>query len=528
MMVLIKRKFSFYFVTLMIADCNNQDFLFFCRIVGANDGGAIMIRRNHTNYIPALTVLLTKEFNRVLAAATNNRNCYSFLVLDLKTSGDVNHLFFVPLEHLDTLHNSMESILESSNVSTTTVEIPWSSQYAPMFLSESIANTLGLNMDEYFSTPACRVEYTDDVDALPLFAIMFGKQMEWPYQSPIINLFVSFIDYINKQKKSFSLERINTVNIDGTVAQACDYASILRAACERELIYRFTGKRVTQIPRKGSFFDLVCNLACMAYEGTPNTGYLRFTSETTIAKSTIRFAKSVACTIENRRELRKLLAMTNSDNGLLVTKEEAVGLTSGKQFRSFIRFDGNGKWKLYLNDTDHPIVSVEGNVCSFCTTEVTNEFHPAFQSVFGDEGDPNTIKAIVDEAKQQKHGTSIIISECAEEEAERLAKYSRAIRIVPISFAERSGISGVIQALTAIDGALLVSLSGECYAIGAILDGEVCSDGSTARGARYNSLANYVTWKSKSTEKHPNGIRSMAVVISEDQTVDFIPPKANE
>ena len=86
-----------------------------------------------------------------------------------------------------------------------------------------------------------------------------------------------------------------------------------------------------------------------------------------------------------------------------------------------------------------------------------------------------------------------------EEEAYRLAKYSRAIRIVPISFVDLSGKAGVIKSLTAIDGALLVSLSGECYAIGAILDGEVCSEGSTARGARYNSLANYVTWKSKRT-----------------------------
>lgn len=483
-----------------------------------------MPRRIHDNNIAALTVLLTKEFKQVLASATSNRNCYSFVVIDLKTAGDINHLFFVPLTKLDLLHNSMRNILESAIISTMTTEIPWSNQYSPMFLSDAIANALGLNMNECFSTPACRVEYTDNSNAPSLYAIMFGKKIQWPYQSPIINLFVSFIDYINKQKNSLSSERLNTLNIDKTVTHACDYASILRAACERELIYRFTGSRVAQTARKESFFDLVCNLACMAYEGNSNTGYLRFTSESTIAKSTIRFAKNVACTIENRRELRKLLEMTDSDNGLLVTKGEAVGLTPGKQYRSFIRFDRNGKWKLYLNDTDHPIVSVEGNVCSFCTTEVTNEFRPAFRSVFGDTGDPDTIETIVDAARQQKHGTSIIISECAEEEAYRLAKYSRAIRIVPISFVDLSGKAAVIKSLTAIDGALLLSLSGECYAIGAILDGEVCSEGSTARGARYNSLANYVAWKSKRTNEHPNGIRSLAVVVSEDQTVDFITP----
>ena len=44
--------------------------------------------------------------------------------------------------------------------------------------------------------------------------------------------------------------------------------------------------------------------------------------------------------------------------------------------------------------------------------------------------------------------------------------------------------------------------------------------GDTARGARYNSLKNYVVWRTKSDKTY----QVMAVVISEDQTTDILPP----
>ena len=136
------------------------------------------------------------------------------------------------------------------------------------------------------------------------------------------------------------------------------------------------------------------------------------------------------------------------------------------------------------------------------------------------------ISKIVEAAKEQKHGTSIIISDKAEEESTRLCKKKRAIRIQKYVFFDRSitdkAQEKIIKKFTSIDGALIISPDGVCYAIGVILDGKAVENGDTGRGARYNSLNNYVSWAKE--EKDIKAI-SMAIVISEDQTIDCLPKK---
>ena len=55
-----------------------------------------------------------------------------------------------------------------------------------------------------------------------------------------------------------------------------------------------------------------------------------------------------------------------------------------------------------------------------------------------------------------------------------------------------------------------------CACIGAILDGDAVTAGSTARGARYNSTVNYITRRSQ------KGQDFIGIVISEDGTVDAV------
>ena len=69
-------------------------------------------------------------------------------------------------------------------------------------------------------------------------------------------------------------------------------------------------------------------------------------------------------------------------------------------------------------------------------------------------------------------------------------------------------------------------VKGYCHAAGAILDGEMISAGRSDRGARYNSIANYVSWVLKKWEKEKGEkYFCFAAIISEDEMVNLIFPK---
>ena len=114
---------------------------------------------------------------------------------------------------------------------------------------------------------------------------------------------------------------------------------------------------------------------------------------------------------------------------------------------------------------------------------------------------------IVETAMEQPHGTSIVVSERAGDEAARLS--GQCTRIEPVVLGEE-----MIRRVTSIDGAVLLDAEGRCHAIGAILDGRATPMGRPARGARYNSALRYVC---------DAGCPTLAVVISEDGRVDVLP-----
>ena len=74
-----------------------------------------------------------------------------------------------------------------------------------------------------------------------------------------------------------------------------------------------------------------------------------------------------------------------------------------------------------------------------------------------------------------------------------------------------------MRKLSIIDGAILVSPTGICFAIGVILDGIATDYGDSSRGARYNSAIRYFV--SSSSAKR----RTLCVVISADGYVDIFP-----
>ena len=118
-----------------------------------------------------------------------------------------------------------------------------------------------------------------------------------------------------------------------------------------------------------------------------------------------------------------------------------------------------------------------------------------------------------------RHGTSIVFMEkrgIAAEIDNRLSRYRRGFKVKPFALAEAK--EEVLQGITAIDGAVFADLSGDCHAIGVIVDGQMVVEGDYGRGARYNSIKNYITGYKVS---HPKEI-CLAVVMSEDGMINVI------
>jgi len=114
--------------------------------------------------------------------------------------------------------------------------------------------------------------------------------------------------------------------------------------------------------------------------------------------------------------------------------------------------------------------------------------------------------ALAEACTRQTHGTLLVISERAAEEAQRLGQ--QAAPITPTRLDEPG-----ILALSAVDGAVLADPSAVVHAFSVILDGQASTKGNPARGARYNSALRYVD-----ASEAP----CIAVVVSEDGTVDFV------
>jgi Tfp pilus assembly protein PilF len=130
----------------------------------------------------------------------------------------------------------------------------------------------------------------------------------------------------------------------------------------------------------------------------------------------------------------------------------------------------------------------------------------------------NAIKQIVNYAKNQKHGTTLVFTtpEIANSEVRKLKKQSIPIKDKNLFF-ESDQLERVISRITCIDGSVYFDIEGKCHAIGVILDGLAQeSMGDSSRGARYNSSIRYIM---KDELQH----KCIIVIISEDGMVNIIP-----
>lgn len=130
------------------------------------------------------------------------------------------------------------------------------------------------------------------------------------------------------------------------------------------------------------------------------------------------------------------------------------------------------------------------------------------------------------ELQRQRHGTAALIikeKSCTWWHICDLAKQKKATHVRFVGDAQKTGAKGnPLMAAARMDGAVVLNTEGRVCFLMTILDGMSCIAGDLSRGARYNSVRNFVCLYSE-VEGRPEEI--LGVVFSSDGNMDILSGK---
>ena len=234
---------------------------------------------------------------------------------------------------------------------------------------------------------------------------------------------------------------------------------------------------------------------------------------------------------KNMRPVRKLMEVSGAESGLWVKLPERMiegsvlrGSPAEREASLCVVFEGALVWSIH-KEGEKILTYREGNYFIPAMQPDVDKYADLGKMVrfgqdFGIIDKMDKLQQIVRRVSNVcRHGTSIVFMEKRGIEAEidnRLSRYRRGFKVKPFALAEAK--EEVLQGITAIDGAVFADLNGDCHAIGVIVDGQMVVEGDYGRGARYNSIKNYITGYKVS---HPKEI-CLAVVMSEDGMINVI------
>ena len=267
-------------------------------------------------------------------------------------------------------------------------------------------------------------------------------------------------------------------------------------------------------------FDNLAKIASLEYERVEPKGQIVLARRDHPAvRSRIDFLTPVP--LSNARHVRKLLEMTRDTPfalhtnskvvwGLVEIDQDSVSLDSEDLFE--VRFSGKYLWQ--CNYAHRVLLQVENGTPRLVhptidATALSTDIGRLFPAM----SDTNIERYIelIRAAAAQTHGTMVVISEKADDEARRLSKQSTPIVPTEVD-------SELVHAISSIDGAVLLGVDGNCYAVGVILDGIATDAGDSARGARFNSAIRYLATREEIC---------MAIIVSEDGGINVYPSLRN-
>jgi len=262
--------------------------------------------------------------------------------------------------------------------------------------------------------------------------------------------------------------------------------------------------------------DLLDELSKMPRENRIPAGQIEVTKPNDYADSSILFSVPITFSLENKRIIHRFLEMCTDQTALLVEMKDGLKVVGiGKTYEPVCRiaFEGSLKWSIEYIGRIYK--RIEGKYHVAVKEPKTDRFIKAMESVFKCKYDytaKNRLSNIYEGIVTQPHGAMIVFLENAAEEAKRLISANRGTGIKNKAIRD----SNMFYGLTAVDGAVLFDMEGNCQGFGFMLDGEAIVKNRTDRGERYNTAYNYTACKNKA------GKKCMTVTVSEDKLVDFI------
>jgi len=259
-------------------------------------------------------------------------------------------------------------------------------------------------------------------------------------------------------------------------------------------------------------FEALNVISSLPYEGAEAIGELLFVSPNAQAID-IRVRLKEPVPLHDHRMARKMIEVSARD--LLCVCHGVEGISGLGSLRAIdaddffrITFSGRYKWDLYYKN--QLVMKAAFGVPQFLSVRLSQELFRShvrriFLNIHGDAEE--RLWQIVEAAIEQRHGTMIVVSGAADQEANRLKKQS--LRVEPMELTP-----DLVRRLSGIDGAILTDPKGFCHAIGVILDGMATNAGDPSRGARYNSAIRYIASIQSPT---------ICIVVSEDGHVDVLP-----
>ena len=261
-------------------------------------------------------------------------------------------------------------------------------------------------------------------------------------------------------------------------------------------------------------FERFNMISSLMYEGTRGTGLLFLVNpESEAIDYQIRFKEPVP--FREPRWARKILQMASGDIGLIADSEQIYGLgkrqtghDSLAQDGFIIRFIDHYHWE--LRSGEQVLLRSHYGRPTLPQEPISREqFTTNYARIFPESSsnDHNQLWELFNAATHQKHGGMIIVAADASDEAQRLTQQGTGIepKLMTVE---------LLRLVSNIDGTILLDPHGICHAIGVILDGDATPDCTPSRGSRFNSGLRYVNAK---------GTRRLAIVVSDDHTVDIIP-----